>query len=241
MPETRYEVVAGEVVYVSPADPPHATRHSKLSALLEAYCADDHVAACDMLTRTSEKEDFAPDGSIYPAAPDPETGGRQLEALAFEVVSTQTLGDAGRKASSLVDRGVRRVFALDIERERALEWSRQTDAWEILAEDATIDDPALVMPLPIYDLVKAASADDAVARALLAKNNPVLVEAMTSARAEGKAEGKADAVLAVLEGRGLAMSEAERERIAACRDDEALSSWLVRAGTCASVGEMLEG
>ena len=47
-----------------------------------------------MLTRTSEKGDMAPDASVHPAAPDPRTGGRQLEDLAFEVVSTERLSAA---------------------------------------------------------------------------------------------------------------------------------------------------
>ena len=94
MPETRYEVLDGEVMEVPPRDQPHGSRHSKLSALLEAYASDEHDAACDMLTRTSELNDFAPDGSIYPIAPHPTTGGRQIEELAFEVVSTETLAHA---------------------------------------------------------------------------------------------------------------------------------------------------
>lgn len=55
MPETRYGVIDGRVVYVSPADPPHASRHSKLSALLEASVAPGFEAASDMLTRTSDR------------------------------------------------------------------------------------------------------------------------------------------------------------------------------------------
>jgi hypothetical protein len=80
-PESRYEIEDGRVRYVAPADEPHATRHSKLSALLEAHVADDFDVASDMLTRTSELEDFAPDASVFPRARNPETGGRQLEQL----------------------------------------------------------------------------------------------------------------------------------------------------------------
>ena len=53
MPGTRYEVIGGEVVYVPPADPPHATAHSRIYALLEAHVASSFTAASDMLTRTS--------------------------------------------------------------------------------------------------------------------------------------------------------------------------------------------
>src|SRR4051812_26051938 len=120
MPETRYEIIDGKVTYVPPADEAHGTRHSKISAILEAYAADGYDVASDMLTRTSTKGDMAPDASVFPVARDPETGGRQLDELVFEVVSTERLSHAGKKARSLAARGVRRVFAIDVERRRAL-------------------------------------------------------------------------------------------------------------------------
>jgi len=85
-----------------------------------------------MLTRTSETTDLAPDVSVFPRARDPVTGGRQIEQLAFEVVSTESLGHAGRKAAKLLARGVRRVFAIDVERTRALEWSASLGTWSML-------------------------------------------------------------------------------------------------------------
>jgi hypothetical protein len=36
-------------------------------------------------------DDVAPDASIFPREPDGQTGGRRLEELAFEVMSTQRL------------------------------------------------------------------------------------------------------------------------------------------------------
>jgi hypothetical protein len=47
------------------------------------------------------------------------------EHLVFEVVSTESIGHAARKAAKLSARGVRRVFAIDVERSRALEWSAE--------------------------------------------------------------------------------------------------------------------
>src|SRR5262245_1384695 len=125
MPETRYEVIDGKVEYVPPSDEPHGSRHSKVSALLEIYAAKNYDVASDMLTRTSAKGDMAPDASVFPAARDEQTGGRKLEELAFEVLSTERLSHAAKKARSLAARGVRRVFGIDVERRRALEWSRQ--------------------------------------------------------------------------------------------------------------------
>jgi len=39
MHKNGFEIVGGELVAVSPAHEPHGSQHSKLSALLEAYCA----------------------------------------------------------------------------------------------------------------------------------------------------------------------------------------------------------
>jgi hypothetical protein len=192
-----------------------------------------------MLTRTSETNDFAPDVSVFPKERNPETGGRRLEELAFEVASTQSLSDAGHKAKKLVERGVRRVFAIDVERGRAVEWSKELDAWRTLPSDATIEDPALAATLPVEALVSAAKADDALARALLAKRNAVLTAALASERREGQTEGKVEALLAVLAARDLMPSDAARARILAQRDDAVLVRWIARATSCASIFEIL--
>jgi hypothetical protein len=245
-PETRDEIVEGRLVLVSPADPPHGVRHSKVSALLEAHTGLEYSVASDMLTRTSEHSDFAPDVSVFPVAPDPQTGGRQLEQLAFEVVSTQSLADAGYKAEQLVRRGVRRVFAIDVERGRALEWSRALGTWSVLDPGGEIEDPTLDVALPIEALVTTARADNTVARALFLKGNPFLVERMAEGRAEGKtegktegrAEGKAESLMVVLAARGFVLDEVTRARLLGERDTQRLDRWIARAMTCETLDEL---
>ena len=125
-PETRFEVIDGKAVTVAPADEPHAERHGALAALVRAHRADGYAVAVDMLTRTSFTDDIAPDVSLYRAARDPTTGGRRLEEMAFEIASTESIGRVAGKAAKLAARGVRRIFAIDVERARVLEWA--TDA-----------------------------------------------------------------------------------------------------------------
>ena len=209
-PESRYEIEEGRVHYVAPSDEPHGTRHSKVSALLEAYATAAYDVASDMLTRTSEDDDFAPDASVFLKERD-EDGGRRTEELAFEVVSTESLGHAGRKAQKLVERGVRRVFAVDVARRRAFEWSRETAGWRMLEHDQSIDDAAFVTPLPLDALVHAAKADDAMARALLAKKNPVLQAALDKTRSDGLSEGKAEGLA---EGKAEGLAEGKAEGVA---------------------------
>jgi hypothetical protein len=58
-------------------------------------------------------------------------------------------------------------------------------------------------------------------------------------KAEGEALGKAKAVVAVLEGRGLAVSAAQRKQVLACSDSAQLDAWLRAAGSARSVKELL--
>jgi Uma2 family endonuclease len=241
-PETRYEIVDGRLIHVSPAHEPHGSRHSKVSALLEAHVGPEYDVATDLLTRVSETIDVAPDVSVFAYERDPETGGRQVEQLAFEVVSTESLSHAGNKAAMLTGRGVRRVFAIDVERERALEWSCSLGTWSVLDTSGYIEDPALVVPLPISALVHAAKTDDAIARALLTKQNPVLeatrAQDRITARAEGKLEGRAEALLVVLATRGLALDPAARAWILDERDPAQLDRWIARAATCTNLTDV---
>lgn len=225
-----------------------------IAALLALHIGKDFAFAVEMLTRTSETNDFAPDVSVYPRARHPETGGRQLEELAFEVVSTETMKHAGDKAAKLVERGVRRVFAIDVNKGQALEWSRTLAKWRVLEPGSSITDHALAAPLPVEALVNAIDADDAGAQALIAKKNRLIeavrhegkaegkVEGKREGKAEGKVEGKveskAESVLSVLAARGIALRASERERILTMRDLAVLETWLIRAVRCESVAEL---
>ena len=50
---------------------------------------------------------------------------------------------------------------------------------------------------------------------------------------------KAEAMLAMLEGRGLAITAAQRKQVLACTDDAQLDAWLRAAGTTPSVKALL--
>ena len=239
-PGTPYEVHDGELVAVSPADEAHASRHSKIQAIIEMHVAVEFDVACDMLTRLTKVDDKAPDVSVFPIARDPN-GRRQIEQLAFEVVSTQDLGRAGTKAAQLVARGVRRVFAIDVERSRALEWSAALGTWSMLDPAGHIEDTALDVPVSIDALVHAAKADDAVARATR-QAQPGVRGSRRGARGkgprQGKAEGLAKAVLAVLAARNVVVEDVARACILDEQDLGQLEYWVGRAMTCTTVAEL---
>jgi flagellar biosynthesis/type III secretory pathway protein FliH len=64
-------------------------------------------------------------------------------------------------------------------------------------------------------------------------------EGLAAGKAEGLAAGKAEAVLAVLEGRGLPVSAAQRKRVLGCADHAQLDAWLRAAGVTPSAKDLL--
>ena len=113
--DSHAEILDGErVMLAMGANPPHAFQHFDLTRLLAAHVASGYQGAVDMLTRTDQDNEFAPDVSVCPAGKDPATGGRYLEELAFEIVDTSDWTKLTDKTRKLKARGVRRVFAIDV-------------------------------------------------------------------------------------------------------------------------------
>jgi len=241
---TRLERIGGRVMEASPAEVPHAIRHGELDYLLRGTVAEGYRSASDLKTRFDEESDFASDGAVLREGVDPKTGKRHLEELAFEVVSEQRAGVPREKAARMHRRGVRRIFAVFVKEGRVGEWSSSDEDWRMLDPSESIEDRCLVEPLPVAALLEAAAADDTVASALVAKDNPVIREIRDRSRAEGKAEGKeegealgeargqargqARSILTVMETKGLEVDADLRRRVMTCTDPDTLDRWLRR-------------
>ena len=244
-PETRAEYLDGIELFAAPADEPHATKHFDLTYVLGAHVADGYLGAVDMLTRTDEASDFVPDASVF-RVPE-KIGKRKLEELAFEVSDKQPVRVPTEKARKLIARGVRRVFCINIKHRRLLEWSRETDNWQTIARGSVIEDRCFVRPLPIDALLDAVQADDAVARALLEKDVPVLRKQREADKAEGREEGREEgrttalieSVLRVFRARGFEMTLSTEQTIRECHDLDQLEQWLEHAATGKSLREVL--
>jgi hypothetical protein len=228
-PETREQLVRGRKVLAMPALPPHGDRHFKLDYVIGAHVKEGYVGSTDLLTRSAESSDFATDTCIRRAGIDPRTNTRYLEELAFEVVNEQSMRDITEQAQDLTARGVRRVVAIFVKKGDVCEWSAQAGAWKKLDPEGTFQDPTLARPLKVKELLDAAEADNAVARALLAKKNPVLVSLEAKSREagheaghkegrkEGHKEGREEGLLRAIEltcqGLGVELTEERRSRM----------------------------
>lgn len=70
---------------------------------------------------------------------------------------------------------------------------------------------------------------------------PIFSEMGRKQFGRGKAEGEAKAVLAVLEERGMTVTQEQRARIEGTTDPELLLTWIRRAVTTPSTAELLDG
>ncbi len=233
MPETRAEILRGALLMPPPADEPHGTSHFDLTYVLAAHVAPEYRGAVDMLTRTSGDSDFAPDASVFPKARDPKTGGRQLEELAFEIVGEQWMGVPSEKARELARRGVRRIFCVVLQylparggprdNQRVLEWSRETDGWKMLAEDAHIEDRCFATRLPIRALLHASEVDTAVVAAL--RERGALRELEGEWREEGRLAARRASVLDLCEALDVDLTDERRAHVEAL-DAPALEAFI---------------
>ena len=205
-PETYREMVDGQVIEVAPAEPPHADCQFDMAYVLRAHVADGYVGSTELLTRVSEHNDFATDACIRKRGTDTD-GHRYLEELSFEIKHKQSEASLRKRARYLIERGVRRVFAIyakasDSEassRHRdagghvtagpVKEWSAGDEDWIDLARDSYITDRCLRSPVKVRALIEAVEADNAVARALIDRDNPVIVELKANSYSEGKSDG----------------------------------------------------
>ncbi len=193
-PETGHEMLDGRVMEVAPAYAPHADQQCDLAYVLRAHVAPGYVASTELLTRVSDDSDFATDACIRRAGLDAE-GHRYLEELSFEVQHSQSEASLNKRARYLRERGVRRIIAIEVKMEGnarlqagrlaagpVKEWVPAPEGpqlssghWRQLAADALFEDPCLHRPVKVAALVDAVEADNAVARALMARQNPALL------------------------------------------------------------------
>jgi hypothetical protein len=216
-PETREQIVRGRRVVATPASPAHGDRRFELDYIIGAHVKEGYVGSTDLLTRSAVSSDFATDTCVRRAGIDPTTDTRYLEELAFEVVNEQSLRDITEQAEDLIARGVRRVIAIFVKKGEVCEWSAKKGEWRKLDPEGELHDRTLARPLRVKDLLDAAEADNAVARALLAKNNPVLAEVTTRSRNDGLAQGRKEGLRRAIEVAcdllGIELTDERRDRL----------------------------
>lgn len=87
------------------------------------------------------------------------------------------------------------MLAIFVKRGEVWEWSAKAGEWMRLDPEGTFTDRTLARPLSIKALLHAAEADNAVAQALVAKGNPVLMQMIAQGEKKGLLEGEKKGLL----------------------------------------------
>jgi hypothetical protein len=193
-PESRVEIIDNEVFHTMGSNQPHGVQHFDAVGLFSGVLADGYSGAIDMLTRTDEETDIAPDICVFPSAPDPATGGRQLEEIAFEILDTERLSHATRKVEKYATRGVRRIFALRVTTRMVYEWNHEHGDWMELGVDVLLHDRCFLAPFPPGAFLDRVAARDSLARSLFAHPNRVVTETLGRTHDEGVKLGRDEGV-----------------------------------------------
>ena len=173
---TRDEVICGRKVVAMPANPPHADTQVQVDFVIMPHVREGYVASADLLTRVSDKSNFATDVGIRKEGIDPQTDARYLEELSFEIVNEQTLSDVTEKACELMKRGVRRVFAIFVKTGEISEWSKTQSQFVALAKDSVVEDPLFIRPMAVQALIDRTLASAEVVRALDQQGHPEIAK-----------------------------------------------------------------
>jgi len=102
---------------------------------------------------------------------------------------------------------------------------RLVGAGEVLAAPGILRNP-----IPVEALYDRAAGHRATLRNLLQREGYDSLEAVRKeGRQEGREEGMAEAILALLQGRGISVNTPLETRVRDCRDRDTLHRWLLRA------------
>ncbi len=186
---SRDQVICGRKVVAMPANPPHADTQVQVDFVIMPHVREGYVASADLLTRVSDKSNFATDVGIRKEGIDPKTDARYLEELSFEIVNEQSLSDVTDKARELMKRGVRRVFAIFVKTGEISEWSKTKNEFVALPKDSVVEDPLFIRPLAAQALIDRALASAEVVRALDQQGNPEIAKIEQRGHEEGVKEG----------------------------------------------------
>jgi Uma2 family endonuclease len=160
--------------------------------------------------------------------------------LAVEYADTgQDEKELAAKVSELLAAGTRKVWVVRLSGPRRVEVHESGQEPRLVRPGEELTAPGILQnPVPVDALYDRQAAHAVTLRNLLQRQG---YKDLDEVRGEGQLQGLRDAVLAVLQARGLTVDDAARSALAAIDDPVALHRLLTRAATAATVDEVFAG
>jgi Uma2 family endonuclease len=254
--DDRYELSRGHPIYCAPSRREHAGPNLIGAAVIETD-PDVPWAGVDAGFAPDQGTLRAPDVAIGPAGD--ETGWiHGVPPLAVEYAGHgQAEQDLRDKIAELLSRGTQHIWVVRLVGPRRVEVYRPGEPMRVLGFAESLTAPGILRnPVPVAALFDREAAHEATLRNLLQrKGYPDLEQVLADSRAEGEALGEArgeakgetrgqiralrEALLLVIDQRGLSIAPEQSSLITECSDPARLRDWLRLAVDADSTAEIL--
>lgn len=146
------------------------------------------------------------------------------------------------KIQDLLEGGTRYLWVVRLTGPRRVEVHEPGKKVRTVLPGASLTAPGVLQnPVRVEALYDRDEAERATLTNLLQRRGFQDLDAvLATGRKEGREEGRVAALLAVLDARGLRVSKAARERIAACSDLAQLDRWIRRAAVIGKAAELFD-
>jgi len=220
----RYELSNGHPLYCAPARREHAAPNLIGAAVIDSDPAVEW-AGVDAGFTPAPGTLRAPDVAVAaPAGADADGWIPGAPPLAIEYAGRgQDQADLKVKIAELLAAGTRYVWVVRVQGPRRVEVHEAGQPPRLVGAGEVLEAPDILRnPIPVEALYDRAAGHRATLRNLLQREGYDSLEAV-------RTEGLADAVIALLQGRGVPVDTPLETRVRACRDRDTLSRWLLRA------------
>jgi Uma2 family endonuclease len=254
-PRTADQITAGDNLELSDGEPiqcmPTAGRGGSAQAFGAIATLND-----PMVESGGVEVGFSPKPEML-RAPDVAIGGvtgsatweKGVPSLAIEYADLgQDEADLKRKIAELLREGTKLVWVVRLVGPLRVEVHEPGQPVRIAMPGDELEAPGILanaVPVAaLFDKDEARRADlnNLLQRFGYGSVEKIRAEGEAKGKAEGeakgKAEGRAEAVLRVLQARGLTATAEQRERILGCADAAALDRWIDRAVSCSSIEDV---
>ena len=239
--EDRYELSDGHPIYCAPAGRDHANGNSTGSLVLGTDPAVKW-SGVDAGYRIDDGTLRAPDIAV---GPPPERDGWIAGAppLAVEYAGRgQDEAELQDRVADLLAAGTRFVWVVRLVGPWRVEvYVKDQPVRTYGADDSLLAPGILQNPVPVRALYDRAAAHEEALRNLLQRRGFASLEALQAeSEARGRIKGRVEALLSLLEVRGLSVTETQRQMILDCQDIEQIGTWLQRAAFADSTDTLFQ-
>ncbi len=240
-PGDPYELSEGHLVYCAPSGS-DSGRGVIAAALSLDTDPDVESSGAEVGFTPSQHTLRAPDLAIG-GVPDQPGWVSGAPPIAIEYAGRgQHEQDLRKKIEEFLDAGSKYVWVVRLVKDRRVEVHEKGRPKVTKRPGQDLDAPGVLRnPVPVEALFDRSVAHDVALRNLLQRHGyDSLENVREEGREEGREEAQAQAILAVLEARGIEVSEEEKQRISATRSPGTLYRWIRDAVRVSSSAELID-